>query len=147
MLVLAPLSMGIAPLRRFALFADWSISIEEQMETTADGDARALFTTGRTMWSEVLKTGESRADAIGRLAHMHTKQSLATFVEHDGGVSRIAFLQPQADAEKRASGLLAAVVIDGEHLLLGFYFDDPNDLAWALRMWRSVECSAPIGAG
>lgn len=135
----APATREIA---RRTLFDSWTVELEGGFDHEVEAGAHVLYAPGRTLWCEPLFTDEPRDVALARLRARQVPGTLATFEDNDGHAAKLAVYLEGADASGTAWGLLGFTIIDGQSALTEFYFDDPADVAWALRCWKSVrhEC-------
>lgn len=129
---------GAPTLTRRRLFESWTIEIESDFEHETEDGSHVLFAPGRTLWCEPLITREPRDVVLARLRARDIPGTLATFEHEHGAAAKFAAFMKGADASGTAWGLLAFTIRDWQYALTGFYFDDPADVAWALRCWKSV---------
>jgi hypothetical protein len=127
------------------LTEEWTIEINNLFERSIEEDGTLYYTTGDksvrlTIWNsdknkeELFK--EYKLDINNR---EETKsKTLKRFDFSDEQVSRIGYLIEEQDDEKTYKVLFGFSIIDNEILQTAFYFDEEEDLDWAIDTWRSI---------
>lgn len=127
------------------LTEEWTIEINNLFERSIEEDGTLYYTTGDksvrlTIWNsdknkeELFK--EYKLDINNR---EETKsKTLKRFDFSDEQVSRIGYLIEEQDDEKTYKVLFGFSIIDNETLQTALYFDEEEDLDWAIDTWKSI---------
>ena len=124
---------------RHPITAGWSIELDEGFERwTQEGDL-VLSKPPRTVYAAVFDVGAADADeAIAQLLESRPGVPHQTFDRVEPGLAAHAYLLPEEDRNRSYWGLNTWTASRGSVACVTFYFDSPQDLAWALPAWRSI---------
>ncbi len=124
----------------------WMIEINNLFERTVEEKGDLLYTTGdksvRLMiWSEKNKSKQSIFDDIN-VSILNRDQSVAKTLDifdfSDDQVLRPGYMIKEADQLKDYHVIYAYNIIDNEVLRAALYFDDHEDMEWAIDTWKTM---------
>ena len=118
---------------------DWTFDLETGYDRRAEGGDVVLWKPGRTVYASVFDTDGAEADdALAKLLADRPGTPKQTFDRVEPGLAGHAYLLPEGEGPGRYWGLNTWTAAKGSVACVTFYFDDLDDLPWALAAWRSV---------
>jgi len=124
--------------QRMKLIEGWSMLVEDGFRRRMEGENLVLWAPGRTVWVSVFGHEQSPASMLKELREMSPSEREATFIDPREDVLRYGYLNPQADGDQVAWGLMTFAVGDNAYVAVAFYFRDRKQVDWALDCWRSI---------
>jgi hypothetical protein len=120
---------------------EWSIQLAPGFERRAQGGDLVLWDGSRTVYASVFETSNADAEAaIAALLKQRHESPAKTFDRVEPGLAGHAFLLPEHTGGGTYWGLNTWTAARGSVACVTFYFDRPDDLAWALSAWQSLHC-------
>jgi hypothetical protein len=120
---------------------DWSIQLDASFERRTEGGDLVLWDGGRTVYASVFETSNADAEAaIAALLKQRHETPVKTFDRVEPGLAGHAYLLPEHAGAQTYWGLNTWTAARGSVACVTFYFEHPDDLAWALAAWRSLHC-------
>jgi len=118
---------------------DWSLLVDSALQRKAvDGDI-VLYMPGRTIYVSVFNTNNTAAEeAIEKMIEGRPGIPVQMFDREEVGVCGHAYLLPEGDKNFRYWGLNTWTAARGTVACVTIYFQDFNDLDWAISVWKSV---------
>ena len=93
----------------------------------------------RTVYATVFATDDVEAEeAIAKMLEGRPGEPARTFDRLEPGLAGHAYLLPEGEGGGRYWGLNTWTAARGSVACVTFYFDDLDDLDWALAAWQSV---------
>jgi hypothetical protein len=131
------------------LTEDWTIEINNLFERSVEEDGTLIYTTGDKsirliVWNSD-KNKQELYDDYSRDIENRDQTKSKTFNKFeysDNDVSRIGYLIEENDEEKIYSVIYGFSIIDKEFLQIAIYFDEKNDLDWAINTWKNIKLNA-----
>lgn len=121
----------------------WTIELDEAFERRAEGGDVMFWLPPRTVYATVFATDDVDAEeAIARMLEDRVGDPVRTFDRVEPGLAGHAYLLPEGRGAGEYWGLNTWTAMRGSVLCLTFYFEDLDDLDWALRAWESARCDA-----
>lgn len=128
------------------LTANWLIDINNLFERKVEESRDLLYTTGDksvriAIWNEEGKSREvihAERNQVIENRDQTVSQTLRTFDFSDTEVARLGYMIAEADDDKSYTVIYGFSIIDGQVLEVVLYFDDEEDLDWAIGTWKSI---------
>lgn len=138
--VLSRLTYALPTPVRQRITTRWSLTRSAGLELRRRDDRIRFGGPGRTVHLDPLGPPADLppADVIRDLAADAPRDRDGELTETAGEILRYAFWRPTLDAGRIVHNLHGFVAVPGEILHLVCVYDDPADLEWAQRVWRSV---------
>lgn len=126
-------------LTRHLIGTDWSILVDcDFVRQVTSGDVM-LHKPGRTIHASVFNTNNTEAeDAIEKMIEGRPGIPVQSFDREEPGIAGHAYLLPETDDEANYWGLNTWTAAKGAVACVTIYFDDLDDLNWAISVWKSV---------
>jgi len=135
---------------------EWELTINNLFERQIEEDGELFYTTGdKSLRMVIWNREENKADLYKEYQEAITNRdespskTLETFDFSDDKVIRIGYLIKESNENREYSLLCGFSIIDKQVVLATFYFDDPNDISWAVDTWKGIalieEC--PLNGG
>lgn len=122
---------------------DWTIDLDESFQRRADGGDVMFWLPPRTVYATVFATDDVEAEeAIARMLEGRPGDPVRTFDRLEPGLAGHAYLLPEGEGRGQYWGLNTWTAARGSVACVTIYFEDLDDLDWALRAWQSVRCKA-----
>jgi len=126
-------------LDRQLIGTDWSVLIDPGFNRKADGGDIVFWTADRSIYASVFKTTESDAEqAIDRMIEGRPGIPVQIFDRDERGLRGHAYLLPEVCQGHKYWGLNTWTAAIGEIACVTIYFDNFNDLNWAIQLWKSI---------
>jgi hypothetical protein len=126
-------------LDRQPIGTDWSVLIDREFNRKADGGDIVFWKADRSVYASVFKTIESDAErAIERMIEGRPGIPVQIFDRDERGLRGHAYLLPEVLQGHKYWGLNTWTAADGQVACVTIYFDNFNDLNWAIQLWKSV---------
>ena len=124
---------------RQLICAGWSILVDSAFQRRVDGGDVVLWRPGRTIHASVFNTNNTAAEeAIEKMIEGRPGIPVQIFDRQEPGLTGHAYLLPEGDQEHRYWGLNTWTAARGSVACVTIYFDDLDDLNWAITLWKSV---------
>jgi hypothetical protein len=127
------------------LTGDWTITINNLFERIPEESGDLLYTTGDksvrlAVWGEDKNKNELYTDyqEVIRTRDQSAAKTLKTFDFSDEAIARVGYLIREGDDGKEYDVLYGFTLADKETIQVALYFDDGNELDWAVETWRSI---------
>ncbi|WP_148308191.1 DUF2199 domain-containing protein [Actinoplanes friuliensis] len=119
---------------------DWSLERTAGLELKWHEDRIYFSGPGRTVHLDPLGAppGYTPQRMIAELTEDAPRDRDGEATEDDGEIHRHAFWRPALGDGRIVHNLHGFVAVEGKLLHVACVFDDPSDLPWAQRVWRSV---------
>ena len=118
---------------------DWSVLIDRGFQRKADSGDVVFWTNDRSIYASVFKTTESDAEqAIERMIEGRPGIPVQIFDRDEPGLRGYAYLLPEVNQNHKYWGLNTWTAAEGCVACVTIYFDDINDLNWAIQLWKSI---------
>lgn len=128
------------PLRPIA--GDWTIDLGDAFQRRVDGGDVMFWLPPRTVYASVFGTNDVEAEeAIARMLEARPGTPVQTFDRVEPGLAGHAYLLPEGEGRDRYWGLNTWTAARRSVACVTFYFEDLDDLDWALDAWRTVRCA------
>ena len=125
----------------------WELEINNLFERRKEENGDLLYTTGDkslrlTIWNHDNKT---KADLYSEHKQTATDRdesrakTLQTFDFSDDKVARTGYMIKESDERKEYNVIYGFSIIDNQVLLGVLYFDEEEDLAWAIETWKGIK--------
>ena len=126
---------------RRAITNDWTIDLEEAFQRRADGGDVMFWLPPRTVYATVFATDDVEAEqAIERMLEGRPGTPVQTFDRLEPGLAGHAHLLPEGEGKAKYWGLNTWTARRGSVACVTFYFENLDDLQWALDAWQTVRC-------
>lgn len=117
----------------------WSIDLDDGFERRADGGDVMFWLPPRTVYASVFATADVEAEAaIAKMLEGRPGEPVRTFDRLEPGLAGHAYLLAEGERPRQYWGLNTWTAARGSVACVTFYFEDLDDLDWALRAWQSV---------
>jgi len=124
---------------RQVIGTDWSILVEAGFDRRIDGGDVVLWKPGRTLYATVFKTNNAEAEeAIEKMIDGRPGIPVQMFDREEPGIQGHAYLLPEGGKDKKYWGLNTWTAAKGSVACVTIYFDDLDDLNWAISTWKTV---------
>ena len=124
---------------RQVIGTDWSVLVEPDFKRRVDCGDVVLFKPGRTIYASVFNTNNAEAEvAIEKMLEGRPGIPVQMFDRQEPGLAGHAYLLPEGNGGRRYWGLNTWTAAKGSVACVTIYFDDFNDLNWAIGLWKSV---------
>lgn len=128
------------------LTEDWSFEINNLFERQVEEDGELLYTTGDksvrlVIWLIDGKSKDEIYDEYKNMIDARDQSEAKTLNKFDfshDNVFRIGYLIKEEDERKGYGALYGFNIIDGQVLMTVFYFDNEDDLNWAIEVWKTI---------
>lgn len=131
------------------LTQEWTIGINNLFERKVEESGDLLYTTGDksvrlAFWNEEGKNkekiyAEHQEDIKNR--DQTLAKTLKTFDFSDDQIARPGYLIREGDGAKTYNVLYGFSIINSQLILAAFYFDEDEDLNWAIETWKNIKAS------
>lgn len=129
------------------LTVQWELEINNLFERREEETGDLLYTTGDkslrlAIWNY---DNENKAEIYKNHQDIitHKKDSfpedLKTFELSDSEISRIGYMIKEFDESREYNVIYGFSIVDNQVLQLALYFDDDEDLNWALATWKGIK--------
>jgi hypothetical protein len=126
---------------RRTLSHGWTIDLADGFERRADGGEIMFWRPPRTVYATVFATDDVEAEeAIAKMLEGRPGEPVRTFDRLEPGLAGHAYLLPEGERPSEYWGLNTWTATRGSVACVTFYFEDLDDLDWALRAWETVRC-------
>jgi hypothetical protein len=126
-------------LNRHIIGTDWSILVDPEFQHRIDDGNVVLWKPGQTVHASVFNTNNAEAeDAIERMIEGRPGIPVQMFDREEPGLAGHAYLLPEGDGEHTYWGLNTWTAAKGSVACVTIYFDNIEDLNWAITVWKSV---------
>lgn len=126
-------------LTRQIIGTDWSILVESEFTRRVENGDLVLWHGGRTIHASVFNTNNAEAEeAIERMLEGRPGIPVQMFDREEPGLAGHAYLLPEGSNERRYWGLNTWTAAKGAVACVTIYFQEFDDLDWAIRVWKSV---------
>lgn len=126
-------------LTRHLIGTDWSILVDSEFVRQVTSGDVVLHKDGRTVHASVFNTNNTEAeDAIEKMIEGRPGIPIQTFTREEPGLAGHAYLLPETDQDRNYWGLNTWTAAKGAVACVTIYFDDFEDLNWAITVWKSV---------
>lgn len=125
----------------------WTIDINNLFERRVEENGSLLYTTGDksvrlSIWREEGQTQaqlKAHYQQIGLNRDQSQAKTIQTFDFSDEQVTRVGYQIKETDGDKSYEVIYTFSLIESEVLYAVFYFDEPDDLAWAIETWKNLK--------
>lgn len=125
----------------------WTIGINNLFERSVDEKGDLLYTTGDksvriAIWNEHNKSREKIYAEHKEMVNSRDQSIAATlqvFDFSDDNTARIGYLIKEKDDQKSYHVLYGFSIIDNQLVMAALYFDEEEDMKWAIQTWNSIE--------
>ena len=123
-----------------AITSEWSLELEDDdYERRAQEGDVVLWKPRRTVYAAVFRMSDAQAEeAIAKMLEGRPGVPKQAFDREEPGLAGHAYLLPESAGARDYWGLNTWTAAKGAVACVTFYFDDADDLPWALAAWRSV---------
>ena len=119
---------------------DWWLELDDEFERRTEGGDLVLWSGTRTVYASVFRDADADA-AIAAMLEARKEAAVRTFDRVEANVIGHAYLLPEFDDVRGEYwGVNTWTAGRGSVACVTFYFQDLDDLDWALAGWRSVHC-------
>lgn len=126
-------------LTRHVIGTDWSILVDGDFVRQVGGGDVMLHMPGRTIHASVFNTNNIEAEeAIEKMIEGRPGIPVQSFDREEPGLAGHAYLLPETDSGSNYWGLNTWTAARGAVACVTIYFDDLDDLNWAISVWKSV---------
>ena len=125
---------------RHQLNATWSVDLADKFNRRIEEDDLVLWRPGMTVFVAIWNNDQAET-VSARLAWLRGDMNPAAFdiVEDSFESSRgFAYRLDEDGDDTRVPALYAFTVAQDSHVQLAVYFDSENDVAAALKLWKSI---------
>lgn len=129
------------------LTENWTIEINNLFERTIEKSGNLFYTTGDksiriSIWNDPNKSREElykehKCDIENR--DQTLSKTKEEFDFSDNRISRIGYIIQESDKEKVYDVLYAFSIIDKQVVFVTIYFDNKEDLNWAIETWKNIK--------
>ena len=127
---------------RRPITGDWTIDLDDAFERRVDGGDVLFWLRPRTVYATVFATDDVEAEeAITQLLAGRPGAPVQTFDRVEPGLAGHAYLLPEGEGRNRYWGLNTWTAARASVACVTFYFEQLDDLDWALAVWRTVRCT------
>ena len=131
------------PMPRRPITADWSIDLDDTFQRRVDGGDVMFWLAPRTVYATVYATDDvSAEEAVTRMLEGRPGTPVQTFDRVEPGLAGHAYLLPEGEGRERYWGLNTWTAARGSVACVTFYFEQLDDLDWALGAWHTVRCES-----
>ena len=131
-----------AAMPRRPITGDWTIDLDEAFRRRVDGGDVMFWLRPRTVYATVYSTDDVEAEeAIARMLEGRPGTPVQSFDRVEPGLAGHAYLLPEGEGPERYWGLNTWTATRGSVVCVTFYFDELDDLPWALDVWHTVACA------
>jgi len=123
----------------------WTIKINNLFERRLEKDGTLLYTTGdKSVRISIWNSDETKEELFAKQLYdiQNRDQAIAQtqqqFDFSDAKVLRIGYLISENDEEKEYDVLYAFSFVSHQVLQAALYFDEKEDLAWAIDTWKNM---------
>jgi len=125
---------------------DWKFEINNLFERQVEEDGELLYTTGDKSVRLVIWVieGKFKNEIYNEYKNVidtrdqSESRTLDRFDFSDEDVFRIGYLIKEEDERKEYGALYGFNIIDGQVLMTVFYFDNWDDVNWAVEVWKTI---------
>ena len=118
---------------------DWSILLDSDFQRRVENGDVVLFKPGRTVYATVFNTNNAEADeAIEKMIEGRPGIPVQVFDREEPGIFGHAYLLPEGDKGRTYWGLNTWTAAKGSVACVTIYFENLDDLNWAISAWKSV---------
>ena len=128
---------------RLRITDDWTIELDDAFQRRAEGGDVMFWLPPRTVYATVFPSDDVEAEeAIAQLLEDRPGEPVRTFDRLEAGLAGHAYLLPEGQGRGQYWGLNTWTAARGSVACVTFYFEDLDDLDWALRAWQTVRREA-----
>jgi hypothetical protein len=133
-----------AAMAQRAILGGWTIELDDGFQRRVDGGDVMFWQPPRTVYATVYASGDAGAEeAIARMIEGRPGTPVQKFDRVQPGTAGHAYLLPEGEGRERYWGLNTWIATRDSVACVTFYFEQLDDLEWALAAWRSVRCEPP----
>lgn len=131
----------------FPLTDRWTLSINNLFEHHIEEDGNLLFTTGDksvrlTVWADKDKTKEQiyeKYKDITKNRDQSKDKTLEVFDFSNNKIAKVGYRIKESDEQRKYNVIYAFSIIDESILQSVFYFDNKEDIDWAVSTWKNIK--------
>ena len=132
---------------RHRLTDRWELDINNLFERKIEEDGDLLYTTGDkslriAIWNCENKTkAEIYAEKKQTVANRDESRAktLKVFDFSDEKIARIGYMIKESDERREYNVIFGSSIIDNQEIFIAFYFDDDENLTWAIETWKGIK--------
>ena len=118
---------------------EWSLLVDAEFSRQVMDGEVMFHQPGRTIYAAVFNTNNTAAEeAIEKMIEGRPGIPVQMFDREEVGVCGHAYLLPEGDKTNKYWGLNTWTAARGTVACVTIYFQDFNDLDWAIAVWKSV---------
>lgn len=129
------------------LTKQWTININNLFERSVEESGDLFYTTGDksvrlAIWNEDHKSKEQIYTEHKEIVENRDQSAAATlqvFDFPDQDIARIGYLIEEVDGLKTYNVIYGFSIIDHQFVQVALYFDEEEDMNWAVQTWRSIK--------
>ena len=130
-----------APMPQRPITGEWTIDLDDGFQRRVDGGDVMFWMPPRTVYATVYVTDDVEAEeAITRMLEGRPGTPVQTFDRAEPGIAGHAYLLPEGEGREQYWGLNTWTATRGSVVCVTFYFEQLDDLQWALAAWHTVRC-------
>ncbi|MBN9296141.1 MAG: DUF2185 domain-containing protein [Filimonas sp.] len=126
---------------------EWTIEINNLFERAVEESGSLLYTTGDksvrlNIWNDEGKSKEDLYNDYKRHAETRDQsedKTLQLFDFSDEEIARVGYLIREGDGIKGYGVIYGFSLIDNEILMATLYFDEDEDIDWAIETWKNIK--------
>jgi hypothetical protein len=125
----------------FKITPEWTIDLSEAFENRVEDEKIIFWRTGVTVVVAVFRVpeGTDKIDLLNQIQKKIPENTIETLVSTSGEIVGLGYTQIHtAMEEKTRLSLYTFTTSDTSCLQTAFYLDNPDDLAWAKTIWKSI---------
>jgi len=125
----------------FQITSEWTIDLSEAFESRVEDEKMIFWKTGVTVVVAAFRVpeGTGKIDLLNQIQKKIPENTIETLVSTSGEIAGLGYTQIHtALDEKKRLSLYTFTTSDTSCLQTAFYLDNPNDLAWAKTVWKSI---------
>lgn len=134
------------------LSGNWIIDINNLFERRVEESRDLLYTTGDKSVRIAIYNEEGKSKEAIHARHKQVienrdqtvSKTLRTFDFSDTEIARLGYMIREGDDDKCYGVIYGFSIIEKQFLEVVIYFDDEDDLDWAIETWKNIRLAEPV---
>ena len=124
----------------YQMTKNWSVDLPSQFNRRIEDGSLVIWRPGFTMWIEAYGNDDARTneDRVDEIRADSSPDRYDEMTESEDDLIRYSYRLSENEPDSRRDALYCFAVAEAGHIMMAIYFDDTDDITYALKIWRSI---------